>query len=72
MKRVVDDKGSVLAEHDGSYGEPDLMRCCATLGTAQNGKAVRCMVLIQRTSDGDLVDGVRAHYRMCHPERKIR
>jgi hypothetical protein len=31
----------------------------------------RCPVHIQRTLHGDLADGVRAHYKAAHPERKI-
>ena len=31
-----------------------------------------CGVQIQRTVRGDLLDGVRAHYRTVHPDRRIR
>lgn len=31
-----------------------------------------CGVWVQRTSTGDIRDGVRAHYRTVHPGRKIR
>ena len=31
-----------------------------------------CPVAIQRTVDGDLVAGVRAHYRTVHPERRVK
>jgi hypothetical protein len=31
-----------------------------------------CGTPIQRTPSGDLLDGVRAHYRTVHPGRKIR
>lgn len=38
------------------------------------GKAqcTSCPTQIQRTADGDLADGVRAHYRTVHPERRVR
>jgi hypothetical protein len=31
----------------------------------------RCPTPIQRTSKGDLADGVRAHYKTVHPERGV-
>lgn len=34
-------------------------------------KCVLCRTDLQRTSTGDLVDGVRAHYKTVHPERKL-
>ncbi len=30
-----------------------------------------CPTALQRSADGDLLDGVRAHYRTVHPERRI-
>ncbi|MDQ6524298.1 hypothetical protein RB608_11835 [Nocardioides sp. LHD-245] len=34
-------------------------------------KERRCGTPIQRTTTGDLADGVRAHYKQVHPERRI-
>lgn len=30
-----------------------------------------CGTPLQRSSDGDLTDGVRAHYKTVHPDRRI-
>lgn len=40
-------------------------------GTAQCTQP-GCPTSIQRTSKGDLPDGVRAHYKTVHPERRLR
>lgn len=34
-------------------------------------KCVLCNTDLQRTSTGELIDGVRAHYKTVHPERKL-
>lgn len=44
---------------------PGLAQCAYESGTW------RCPVHIQRTAKGDLADGVRAHYKAVHPERRI-
>lgn len=31
-----------------------------------------CAVKLQRSTDGTLTDGVRAHYKTVHPERGIK
>lgn len=51
--------------------EPGLVRCTAVLDYTRRGDEIACRCLIQRTSTGDLADGVRAHYKTVHPERKI-
>lgn len=35
-------------------------------------QCTHCPVSIQRTSKGDLADGVRAHYKTVHPDRSLR
>lgn len=51
------------------HGSMLLATVCAT--RTEYAKCAACGVELQRTSSGDLADGVRAHYRTVHPERKI-
>lgn len=52
---------------------PGLAMCTHRTKKAQTsgGGEHVCGTPIQRTSKGDLADGVRAHYRTVHPERRI-
>lgn len=62
------DTGQVLAVLI-TNGMEVALASCAHIDPATG---FRCPVHIQRTSSGDLRDGVRAHYKAVHPERKIR
>lgn len=44
---------------------------CTHRTTKRGGGEHVCGTPLQRTSQGDLADGVRAHYRTVHPERRI-
>lgn len=56
MTEIRDRDGSVLAATD-----PKGYVRCTSCGTE-----------LQRTTTGDIRDGVRVHYRTVHPERNVR
>jgi hypothetical protein len=66
VRRVVSGD-QVLAE---ATHEPGQMRCLAVMTSGEEKR--RCQVRIQRTAEGDLLDGVRQHYQKVHPEKGIR
>lgn len=46
-------------------------RVLAVLNSAGEWKCVLCPTWLQRSVNGSITDGVRQHYRVVHPERKI-
>lgn len=67
--RVVTETGKPLAE----VVSPGEASCLAVIVGAVRGRRqeMRCPVRIQRSWDGDLADGVRAHYKTVHPEKRL-
>jgi hypothetical protein len=69
--RILSESGKPIAEVTSSGWEAV---CLAVLvGSDRAGRRAElcCHVRIQRAPGGDLADGVRAHYKTVHPEKRL-